>query len=115
MPLAELGRRLGVTPQAVAQMESSENAGTIRVDTLRRVADALDCTLVYAIVPRSSLEETVDRRATEVAVGLVAHARRTMHLEDQSGGDADEQRLLRELTEQVKRSPRLWFDAPREQ
>jgi hypothetical protein len=37
--------------------------GSIQLATLRRVAAALDCTLVYAFVPKKSLEETVRSRA----------------------------------------------------
>jgi predicted DNA-binding mobile mystery protein A len=108
MPRAELGRRLGVSLQAVAKLEASEADGTIQLDKLRRAAEALDCTLVYALVPNSSLEEVVDRRADAVArrdAGRVLH---TMLLEDQRGGEKDEERLIGELAEQAKRSPGLW-------
>src|SRR6266536_2474002 len=67
IPRAEVGRRLEVTGQAIAKFEASEADGSIRLDSLRRAAEALDCALVYAIVPNSSLEEIVDHRAHEVA------------------------------------------------
>lgn len=110
MPRAELARRLGVSGQAVAGLEASEMEGSIRLDSLRRAAEALDCTLVYAIIPNASLEEIVDRRAHEVArrqVGLTQH---TMLLEDQRGGDEDANRLTDELAQQAKQSSHLWRD-----
>jgi predicted DNA-binding mobile mystery protein A len=108
MPRAELARRLGVTGQAVAKLEGSEAEGSIRLDSLRRAAEALDCTLVYALVPNASLEEIVDRRAHELARRQVGHAQQTMLLEDQHGGDEDAERLVKELAEQAKQSPALW-------
>src|ERR1700694_2023283 len=63
MTAEQLGRRLGVKQPSVIQAEKSEARGSIELATLRRVADALDCTLVYAFVPKKPLEETVRARA----------------------------------------------------
>ncbi len=110
MTLADLGHRLGVTKQAVLQMEASEADGSIRLATLRRAAEALDCTIVYALVPNSSLDETVNRRARAVAARDVGRAHQTMLLEDQVGARDDQERLVDELAEQVKGSRELWRD-----
>ena len=110
MTLEDLGHRLGVTKQAVLQMEASEADGSIRLATLRRAAEALDCALVYALVPNSSLGETISRRARSVAARDVARAHHTMLLEDQVGAEDDQQRLVEELAEQVKGSRELWRD-----
>ena len=84
----QFARRLGVRPQSVETLEKSEANGTIQLKTLRRAAEALDCTLVYALVPNRSLEEAMRERAYKIAVhdlGRVAH---TMKLEAQdSKGD----------------------------
>ena len=53
---------------------------------MRRLADGLDCELVYALVPRRPLTETIRARARAIAteeVGGVAH---TMSLEEQRPG-----------------------------
>lgn len=110
MPRTELARRLGVSGQAVAKLEASEADSSIRLDTLRRAAAALDCTLVYALVPNRSLDEIVDRRANEVARRDVQRVRQTMLLEDQRGGEDDEERLVKELAERAKQSSALWRD-----
>src|SRR5215217_7999866 len=52
MSAADLAERMGVTQSTVARLESSERDGRIQLDTLQRAADALDCDLVYALVPR---------------------------------------------------------------
>ena len=63
----QLARRLGLTQQSVARMEKDEIAGALTIKTLRRVAESLDCVLVYGIVPRESLESVVHDRARLIA------------------------------------------------
>src|SRR5258708_3001365 len=60
--------RLGVQPPSVAALEVSEESGSIQLKTLRRAAEALDCTLVYALVPNDSLEGVVQARARRIAL-----------------------------------------------
>jgi predicted DNA-binding mobile mystery protein A len=84
MSYRQLAARVGLHPTAIAQMERSEEQGTIQLSTLRRAADALDCTLVYALVPRQSLEHTVRQRAREVARRQLGSVHHTMKLEDQA-------------------------------
>src|SRR5205814_3836994 len=59
MTTAQLAKRLKVKQPTVVKMEQSEAKGTIELATLRRVAEALDCTLVYAFVPNKPLETMV--------------------------------------------------------
>lgn len=84
----QLAARLGVRPQSVEALEKSEASGSIQLATLRRAAEALDCTLVYALVPNSSLEEAVNARARKIAVRALARVTHTMKLEAQETGDA---------------------------
>jgi predicted DNA-binding mobile mystery protein A len=79
----ELAARMGVTQSTVADLEASEVHGTIRLDTLRRAADALDCDVAYFLIPRTSLDEMVVSQARRKArrhLEAVAHHSR---LEDQ--------------------------------
>jgi predicted DNA-binding mobile mystery protein A len=99
-----------MTKQGVGKLEASEADGSIRLQTLRRAAEGLDCTLVYALVPNSSLEEIIDQRANEVARRDVKRVHHTMLLEDQRGGEEDEERLVRQLAAQAKQSSSLWRD-----
>jgi predicted DNA-binding mobile mystery protein A len=109
MSAADLATRLGTTRQAVAQLEKSEVDGSIRLDSLRRVAEALDSTLVYALVPNKSLEEIVERRAHALASEEAERVRHTMLLEDQFvDASLDTERLVEERAEELKSSRRLW-------
>lgn len=78
-----LGMRLRVPKQRVSQLEARECDGTIRLDQLRNVADALGCDLVYAFVPREPLEDSVKRRAREFALQELKAVERSMQLEGQ--------------------------------
>ncbi len=52
-----IAEAVGVTQQAVAQLEQREIVDSISLERLRTIADALDCDLVYGFIPRESLED----------------------------------------------------------
>lgn len=59
----QLGKRLSISQTGIVALEQSEVKGTLRLATLRRVAEAMDCTLAYALIPNRPLETMVrDRR-----------------------------------------------------
>lgn len=104
----QFASRLKIRPQSVEALERSEATGAIQLKTLRRAAEALDCTIVYALVPNSSLEDAVRARARKIALrdlGRVAH---TMKLEAQETGDANlEARIEAYIRDQLKERD-LW-------
>jgi predicted DNA-binding mobile mystery protein A len=101
----ELARRLGTSRQLPLQLEKGEAADSITLRSLRGVADALDCDLVYALVPRAdSIEELIETRARAEAKKSVLDVEHSMALEDQAAGRIDEaveaetRRLVRKRT-----------------
>ena len=111
MSTAALGARLGITAGAVTRLEQSEAADRIRLDTLRRAADALGCDLVYLLVPRRPLTAVVQERARELARSQVAAVEQTMLLEDQATGQTSE--LEDRLAERLLERGGLWSDTGR--
>jgi predicted DNA-binding mobile mystery protein A len=111
MTAAQLGGRLGISSSAVAQLERSEVHGTIQLSTLRRLANALECDLVYAVVPRTTLANTVQRQAERQATRFVARANQTMLLEDQGLTTKQLQRQIADLVEQNLTSRALWDES----
>ena len=113
MRASQLARRLGVTPAAVLQLEDREVAGTITVESLRRAADALDCTLVYALVPKVSLEHALGARVRKVARQRLERVGHTMRLEaqevDPEQAGEQEAALVQELL--YERPSAIWDDA----
>jgi predicted DNA-binding mobile mystery protein A len=106
MSAAALAERLGTTAGAVTRLEQSEAADRIRLDTLRRAADALGCDLVYLLVPRRPLTAVVRDRARELAHYQIAATEQTMRLEDQATGETRE--MEDQLTEQLLERGSLW-------
>jgi predicted DNA-binding mobile mystery protein A len=104
MSSAQLAKRLGVRQPSVVALEQSEAKGT-----LRRVAEALDCTLVYALVPNKPLEGIVRERARGRARPRLAAVEHSMRLEDQAVGAKDSEAQLDEFVRTMNPS-RLWDD-----
>ena len=74
-----------------AQFEKSETEYRITLNSLRQVADALGCDLVYALVPkRGTLHDLAESRATEEASADVLAVEHTMALENQAVGGVKE-------------------------
>jgi predicted DNA-binding mobile mystery protein A len=96
----------------VAEMESSEQAGTLSLRSLQRAAEALDCQLVYAFIPNRGLDEAVREQAGKVAAHRLASVSHSMLLEAQSLSREEEARMLKSKTEELMRTlPRwLWDD-----
>lgn len=108
MSALQLGTRLGTKPQSVADLEKSEAYGTIQLKTLRKAAEALDCTLIYALVPNSSLEDAVQMRAREIARKELARVGHTMDLEAQGLSKADREAQIDEYVREHLRERDLW-------
>jgi len=84
MSAAAFARRLGMTPVGVRKLESAEASDAITLASLRKLAQALDCELQYALVPRNSLQQQVRDRAEMVAQERLRPIAHSMALEDQA-------------------------------
>jgi len=110
MTTAQLGRRLGVVQSRVVAIEQAEAKGTITLNSLEKAAQALDCRLIYALMPRQPLEDIVEQRASLLAKSRLKSTGHTMTLEAQGVDATDEseqlKRLIRQLVE--KSGSKLW-------
>ena len=106
----QLSHRLRLSKQRASFIEKQEIDGTATLNTMHRIAEALDCVFVYGFVPKASLEETVLSQAESVAAKQLARAAHTMNLEDQSLGDQENQESLINLTRKLveTRPKNLW-------
>jgi predicted DNA-binding mobile mystery protein A len=107
----QMASRLGVRPQTVEAIEKSEAADSIQLNTLRRAAEALDCTLVYALVPRTSLEDAVEQRARKIAFRDLRRVAHTMKLEAQGTGDAGMEARIAAYIRDVIKDRDLWKES----
>ncbi len=106
---AQLATRMGVSAQTVHGLERSEAAATISLERLQRAAVAMECTLVYALVPNRTLDETVAGRRERIVDEALRRVDQTMALEDQSAAVDDGARRAT-IAEEVLKGRRLWDD-----
>ncbi|MCY3655219.1 MAG: mobile mystery protein A [Chloroflexi bacterium] len=111
MSAKDLADRLGVSQQTIPDIERSEQAQTVKLETLRRAANALECDLVYALVPRNSLDaqvkEQARRKAAEHLRSIAHHSR----LEDQSVTADESMAQIEELAAQLVDRRGLWAES----
>lgn len=106
----QLAGRMGISQATLSGIEQGEVSDTVTLATLRRAAEALDCQLVYALVPRRPLDQVVRDRAERIATAQIARVHHSMRLEDQAlrSDDLEGQRQAR-VDELLRGDPRrLW-------
>ncbi|PHX86572.1 MAG: transcriptional regulator [Synechococcus sp. Baikal-G1] len=112
LPSAALAARLGITASGVRKLEQAEATDAITLGTLRRVAEALDCDLQYALVPRRPLREMRWQQALHLAQQWQQRASRTMALEAQlvATPSAAANERLEAMAQEILRTSgtRLW-------
>ena len=106
----QLANRIGVTKQSISRIEQDEVVGAITLKTLRKVAEGLDCVLVYGFVPRTSLGNMVKERSEEVARDRLHRVNQTMTLERQEIKSESIEKIIEEdIKKMVEKTPRnLW-------
>jgi predicted DNA-binding mobile mystery protein A len=107
MSTAQLAKRAGIRQPSVVGLEQSEARGAIEIATLKRIAEALDCQLVYALVPNKPLEEMVRGRARQYARRRRAPIEHSMALEDQKAPARKNEAIIDEIVRETSPS-RLW-------
>jgi|SRR5580704_2527050 predicted DNA-binding mobile mystery protein A len=91
LSLEEVGKRQGQSRRRIQEFETAEAKDRITLQSLRRVAAAMDCDLVYAIVPKSgTITELAQKRARAQATADVLDVEHTMALENQAAGNVNE-------------------------
>lgn len=83
MSTSELASRARLTKGRISQIERAERDRSLTLDTLERIAAALDCRVEYVLVPRRPLEDMVWTQARAKATAEIAAVDHTMTLEDQ--------------------------------
>jgi predicted DNA-binding mobile mystery protein A len=107
---AQLAERLGVSQPSVIDLERREAGERITLASLKRAAEALECTLVYALVPKAPLEEMVRDAARRAAEAELAASLHSMGLEDQAPRARDRREMVERLTAEIAEAGgrRLW-------
>lgn len=104
MSARQLGERLGVSQPTIARFEKGEMSGAITLKSLRKVAEGLNCRLVYAFVPNEPLETRLQKRAEAVAAALERQVAHSMALENQSDNEERRKRHIAEIAAELLRT-----------
>jgi predicted DNA-binding mobile mystery protein A len=89
-----VAKKTTMTRQAFASLEAAEQRGAISLNSLQRAAEAMDCELVYFIVPRETVASTYGElaRIRDPDFEHLQASEHSMALEDQAVGDLRERR-----------------------
>ena len=101
MTNVQLAKRLKLKPQTIEDMQHNEASGTIKLQTLRKLAEALGCRVVYAVVPPKPLNAMRRERAYAIASRRLRHVAHSMKLEAQGINDTEEKRALDRMVEEL--------------
>jgi len=103
MSLRQLGKRMGITPQSVKEIEEREKSGTISLNVLKQVGNSLGLKLIYGFIPEGKcLEEMIEKRAIELAREIVSRTSISMKLEDQGISPKRIRKAIAEKAEEIK-------------
>jgi len=97
----QLAKRLNVNKQRISRIEHDEKLGKVKIETLRKVADAMDCVFVYAFVPKHSLEQTVRQHAHVIAQKRMERSNQMMRLEKQELSQAEKSNAMQNLVDEI--------------
>ncbi len=84
-----IAKRMSVQRQSYARLETTEARGAISLSTLQKAAAAMDCDVVYYLVPRAGVAETYAElaRKHDPKFKHLKASEHSMALEDQAVGD----------------------------
>jgi predicted DNA-binding mobile mystery protein A len=84
MTTTQFSKRMGLSQPRASRLQQDEIEDVVTLRTLREAAEALDCALVYALVPNRPLDDIIAARAGLLAEDAIKRISHTMALEDQA-------------------------------
>ncbi len=101
MTNVQLANRLNVVPQTVEDLQKYEATGKITLESLRKLANALDCQLIYAVIPSKPIHKMRRDRARALARRQLERVLHSMKLEAQGVGAREEKRQFEQIVEEL--------------
>jgi predicted DNA-binding mobile mystery protein A len=92
------------------KFEKNEIKGTINITSMNKIAEALNCKFVYALVPNETLNKIIDNRVEKVATKMINQIDQSMSLENQSVNKKEIKEQLNNLKKGLKNnlSSKIW-------
>lgn len=101
MSAKQLAKRVGIDQSRITRLENAETEGDLKLSSLKKIAEGLDMHLVYAFVPKTSLEDMVNAQAKKIAKKRMSKASHTMKLEDQELSAEDKAKSMNDLVQKI--------------
>lgn len=113
LTIRQLAERVGVGHGSIAQLEKREPKKKVTLESLENAARAMDCKVVYAIVPiepGNTLDDIIKSKAQEAAGLILKDVAHTMRLEKQGTSEKQIQKEIARVAKELIESndPRIW-------
>ncbi len=113
LSIRQLAERVGVVHGSINQLEKREPKKRVTLESLENAARAMDCKVVYAIVPQESgatLDDIIKNKAVAAASKILKEVAHTMRLEAQGTSEKQVREEIKRIANDLIRSgdPRIW-------
>ena len=96
MTTTQLAKRLEISQPRIVAMEKNER--NVKISTMERIADVLNCDFSYAFVPRENIDDIIYNQAKKKAQKILDKVNKNMGLENQLAKTDD---LLKDIIEEL--------------
>lgn len=96
MTTTQLAKRLEISQPRIIAMEKNER--NVKISTMERIADVLNCDFSYAFVPRENIDDIIYNQAKKKAQKILDKVNKNMGLENQL---AKTDELLKDIIEEL--------------
>ncbi|OFZ30109.1 MAG: hypothetical protein A2622_09665 [Bdellovibrionales bacterium RIFCSPHIGHO2_01_FULL_40_29] len=113
LSIRQLAERVGVGHGSINQLEKREPKKRVTLESLENAARAMDCKVVYGIVPLESgatLDDIIRNKATAAASKILKEVSHTMRLEAQGTSDKQVRDEIKRIANELIESGdnRIW-------
>lgn len=111
MTNVQLARRMhGKAPQSVDDLLRSESARTIKLSSMDELAKAMNCRVVYALVPERPINALREEQAIAVASEQLNRVFYSMELENQGIAPERQEEIIKDYAKELlhTRPRKLW-------
>lgn len=101
MSVSQLASRLNVTRSLLNRTEKQELVGAVTLKTMHKIAAAMECRFIYAIVPQKKIDDIIYQQAHFKAQEIVNRTNIHMALEKQLLEKKLIEREIERLTQEI--------------
>ena len=105
MTSIQMAEKLNISQPRIASMEKEEK--NIKISTMERIAESLNCDFVYAFIPREKIDDIIYNQAKKKAEKILSRTKKNMALENQA---AEDSALLEDIIQELLKGniARIW-------